>query len=125
MILGTFDSETTIFFGDEVFRWLAWDEPAKGSKGWPRQIAYTAKEYRRLDELATDLRKRLDVQAIDIEKVGYVLGKEAADLDSSIESREKNEVDEPAPKKPAGGKRKMESTAPEAKGRKSRRVASS
>jgi hypothetical protein len=141
LILCTCDPETTIFFGDEVFRWLSWDEPSKGPKGWTRQISYTAKEYRRFDELATDLRKRLNVKAIDIEKVGYVLGKEKADVDlgmnskegNSVESKEENsqkskdqnKAEAPAPKTVTASKRKIESTAPEAKGRRSKRLASS
>ncbi|KAF7195791.1 hypothetical protein HII31_02926 [Pseudocercospora fuligena] len=61
------------FFSDELFRW-AFHEPAKG-KGWDRPIKYTPTEYLKLFEKVEQLVDRLDVSAVDAEKVAYVLGK--------------------------------------------------
>lgn len=69
------------FFSDELYRYLHFEE-AK-SKGWDRKISYTMKEYNSLFEKLQTLRERLEkenkqqVSAIDIEKMAYVLGKEA------------------------------------------------
>lgn len=69
------------FFSDELYRYLHFEE-AK-SKGWDRKISYTMKEYKSLFEKLQTLRERLEkenkqqVSAIDIEKMAYVLGKEA------------------------------------------------
>src|ERR1700759_182856 len=82
LILSAFDPDGAIFFGDEVFRWLSWDEPPKGPKGWGRRIGYTLGEYRQLNRLVGDFIKRLDVKAIEVEMVGYVLGKEKIDVDA-------------------------------------------
>jgi hypothetical protein len=80
LILAVYDPEGAIFFGDEVFRWLSWSEPQKGASGWGRKIAYNASEYRTLDRLASAVTARLGVAAVDVEKVGYVLGKQNADV---------------------------------------------
>ncbi|EME84352.1 uncharacterized protein MYCFIDRAFT_135169 [Pseudocercospora fijiensis CIRAD86] len=61
------------FFSDELFRW-AFYEDAKG-KGWDRSIKYTPKEYLELFEKLQQLVNRIDVSAVDAERVAYVLGK--------------------------------------------------
>ena len=69
------------FFSDELYRYLHFEEAS--SKGWDRKISYTMKEYKSLFEKLQTLRERLEkenkqqVSAIDIEKMAYVLGKEA------------------------------------------------
>lgn len=76
------------FFSDELYRYLHFEEAA--SKGWDRKINYTMKEYKSLFEKLQTLRKRLkkqskqDVSAIDIERMAYVLGKEAPTNDPDI-----------------------------------------
>jgi hypothetical protein len=100
LILAVYDSDSAIFFGDEVFRWLCWSEPQKGASGWGRKIAYNASEYKTLDKLASTLTARLNVEAVEVEKVGYVLGKENADIDAHLSSK--------ALKAPEQAKRKSE-----------------
>jgi hypothetical protein len=76
------------FFSDELYRYLHFEEAA--SKGWDRKINYTMKEYKSLFEKLQTLRKRLEkeskktVSAIDIERMAYVLGKEAPTNDPDI-----------------------------------------
>ena len=83
LILATYDPDHAGFFGDEVFRWLMWDEPtSKPGKGWSRVIAYNLKEYKRFAEQMDAVVKRLGVNAIEVEMVGYVLGRSKADIDS-------------------------------------------
>jgi hypothetical protein len=101
LILAVYDPAGAIFFGDEVFRWLSWAEPQKGASGWGRKIAYNAGEYRTLDRLASALIARLGVAAVDVEKVGYVLGKEHADVDADAKTAA-------VPAKAAARKRKSE-----------------
>jgi hypothetical protein len=71
LLLAVHDPARTVFFGDEVFSWMCQD----GKKGI---IRYSVKEY---EELVTETRKlieRLEVDARDVEMVGYVLIKEAS-----------------------------------------------
>jgi hypothetical protein len=102
LILAVYDPDGATFFGDEVFRWLAWGEPQKGASGWGRKIAYNASEYRTLDRLASALTARLGVAAVEAEKVGYVLGKESADVDAVAKTSST------ATKAPERSKRKSE-----------------
>jgi hypothetical protein len=81
LIVSVADPERAVFFGDEVFRWLMWDEESKAGKGWGRKIGYTAKEYRVLAEKAGEVCERLGVRAADLEKVGWVLGRENRNVD--------------------------------------------
>ena len=94
------------FFSDELYRYLHFEE-AK-SKGWDRKISYTMKEYKSLFEKLQTLRERLEkenkrqVSAIDIEKMAYVLGKEApmkgpdAITFTRIDDDEEEEEEEPS-----------------------------
>ncbi|EME44721.1 hypothetical protein DOTSEDRAFT_98624, partial [Dothistroma septosporum NZE10] len=75
LLLSVYDPDHTPFFSDELFRWAFWS-PAKG-KGWDRSIKYTPKEYLELFEKVQELCERLEVKAIEAEKVAYVLGKRA------------------------------------------------
>lgn len=69
------------FFSDELFRWCFFED--KPGQGWDRSIKYTSKEYADLAAQVAKLRARLaegddqTVPAVDVEKVAYVLGKEA------------------------------------------------
>jgi len=95
--MSTLDPEQVPFFGDEVFRWIMWDEPSSGpasQKGWSRKIGYTPKEYRRFVELVNGFRQRLGVPASEVEMVGYVLGRTKADLDAKPDESETNEMTE-------------------------------
>ncbi|KAI9844620.1 MAG: hypothetical protein M1837_005472 [Sclerophora amabilis] len=82
LLLAVFDPQHVPFFSDECFRWVMY-EGSTNDKGWDRKIKYDAKEYRTLFELVANLRNRLqeesgkEISAADVEKVAYVLGKEA------------------------------------------------
>ena len=70
-------------FSDEGFRWMLLAE--KDGKGWDRKIKYDAKEYRQYLHEVKDLRERLGggITAEDVEKVGFVVGKEAVTGESA------------------------------------------
>lgn len=55
-----------------------WDEPGGG--GWKRSIRYNVKEYEQLVGKVGEVVKRLEVRAVDVEKVAWVLGKEGVDI---------------------------------------------
>lgn len=57
--------------------------------GRKKEIKYSASEYGLLEEKAKELRKRLDVSALEVEKVAFVLGRE--DWQMVIESAKKGE----------------------------------
>lgn len=67
-------------FSDEGYRWAMYTNAGRGNDGWYREIKYDLKEYRVYLESVTALAARLGegVTAQDVEKVGFVLGKEAA-----------------------------------------------
>jgi hypothetical protein len=85
LIMSTLDPDNVPFFGDEVFRWLMWDEPSTSpGKHWSRKIAYNLKEYKRFAELAAAVIQRLGIPAIELEMVGYVLGRSEAEIDTKV-----------------------------------------
>ncbi|KAF2480113.1 hypothetical protein BDY17DRAFT_312998 [Neohortaea acidophila] len=81
LLLSVFDPSVAPFFSDELFRW-SFFESGKG-KGWDREIKYNMKEYLQLFDRVQDLQGRLqkhgrhETSAVEIEKVAYVLGKQA------------------------------------------------
>lgn len=79
------------FFSDELFRWTMWDESGKPG-GWQRVIKYSAKEYEALVKRVAKLVERLDVRAVDAEKVAWVLGKEKVDLEADSENSTEAEL---------------------------------
>ncbi|KAF2223559.1 hypothetical protein BDZ85DRAFT_111184 [Elsinoe ampelina] len=74
LLLSTVFPDELLFFSDELFRWVTWDDE-KGGTGWDRKIGYTVKEYELLIGRVAEIRQRLGVAARDIECVAYVLGK--------------------------------------------------
>ncbi|KAK6537023.1 hypothetical protein TWF281_001226 [Arthrobotrys megalospora] len=69
-------------FSDEAFRWIMMDK-SNASTGWNRKISYDAKEYseffRRVRQVCRELASEDEaVDAGSVEKVGWVLGWEAA-----------------------------------------------
>ncbi|GME26850.1 hypothetical protein GTA08_BOTSDO01049 [Neofusicoccum parvum] len=82
LLLAVAEPAGTPFFSDEVFRWVHWGE---GGEGWGRRIGYTEKEYGRLVERVRDVVGRVrgwDVgvpEAVAVEKVAWVLGREGVD----------------------------------------------
>ncbi|KAK6503563.1 hypothetical protein TWF481_008577 [Arthrobotrys musiformis] len=80
-ILSSVFPETIPMFSDEAFRWIMMDKP--GTSGWNRNIAYNAKEYSEFFKRVRRLCRKLvsEGEAVDagsVEKVGWVLGQEAA-----------------------------------------------
>lgn len=70
------------FFSDEAYRWLTYTT----GDPWTSSIKYNAKEFRNMLESSLALAKRLGTDAIDIERVGWVLGHERAKLDQIPET---------------------------------------
>lgn len=89
LLLSVLDPDDVPFFSDEVFRWTHWDEPASAKGGgWDRVIRYTVKEYKEVVERVGEVRERLGVKAVDVEKVAYVLGQEGAYVSGEGEEEE-------------------------------------
>lgn len=65
------------FFSDEAFLWLMAD---RADGAWDKKIKYTIDEYLAMWDAATALRERLGVEASEVERVGWVLGRERTDL---------------------------------------------
>ncbi|KAL5408519.1 hypothetical protein PMIN03_006486 [Paraphaeosphaeria minitans] len=79
LLLSVAHPSTHPFFSDELYRWLAWDRPGQG--GWKRGIKYTVKECEEVADRFGELRARLGVQAVEAERVAWVLGRRGVDLD--------------------------------------------
>ncbi|KAJ1327783.1 hypothetical protein MN608_07114 [Microdochium nivale] len=70
LLLSVHDPKDVIFFSDEAFWWLC-------CGGQKRPIKYNPKEYKTLSDAAQKLSGRIGANALEIEKVAYVLFKEA------------------------------------------------
>lgn len=66
LLLAVHDPQNIVFFADEAFYWLC-------NHGKRDHIKYSAKEYTQLHENSQKLATRLNVKAIDVERVAYVL----------------------------------------------------
>lgn len=136
LLLSVAAPDTVPFFSDELFRWCAWDESGSPN-GWQRKIKYNAKEYELVLAKVSALVKRLNVRAVDAEKVAWVLGKEGVNADEEKEEeiakpkavKEDTEEDQiadtkaPKQKSKAGTKRKASEAKTPAEGtRKSTRT---
>jgi hypothetical protein len=78
------------FFSDEAFRWVMTGVDFTknvGGKGWNRSIKYDKKEYVEFIKRVREVMERLggDVRAVDVERVGWVLGREKAAILVSTE----------------------------------------
>jgi hypothetical protein len=80
LLLAVAAPDTVPFFSDELFRWCTWDQSG-GSGGWKRIIKYNVKEYETLCRRVGELKERLDVRAVDVEKVAWVFGKQGVDVE--------------------------------------------
>ncbi|KAF2127291.1 hypothetical protein P153DRAFT_387836 [Dothidotthia symphoricarpi CBS 119687] len=90
LLLSAFAPETIPFFSDELFRWCMWDEPGSPG-GWKRAIKYNAKEYVQLVTRVEQITTRLEVSAVDVERVAWVLGKESVNIDVEGDDMEKGD----------------------------------
>jgi hypothetical protein len=78
-VLAAYAPRKVPVFSDEGFRWVMFNsEEGKGGRGWDRKLKYDEKEFKTYVEAATALGERLDVTIDEVEKVGFVLGKETA-----------------------------------------------
>lgn len=72
--------ESVPFFSDEAFRWVLTDADFTnnaGGKGWNRNIKYDKREYAEYIRRVRGVMARLGgVKAVDVERAGWVLGKE-------------------------------------------------
>lgn len=105
LLLSCYDPIQVPFFSDELYRYLHWSD-AK-SKGWDRKISYTMKEYKDLWQKMQDIRNRVEkesgqvVGAIEIEKVAYVLAKDAGSRKHTIDDDDDTQaLRPPSPKRP-------------------------
>ncbi len=105
LLLSCYDPIQVPFFSDELYRYLHWSD-AK-SKGWDRKISYTMKEYKDLWQKMQDLRNRVEkesgqvVEAIEVEKVAYVLAKDAVSRKHTIDDDgDIQALRPPSPKRP-------------------------
>ena len=71
LLLSVHDAERVLFFSDEAYYWLC-------CGGKKESIKYNKKEYAALGESAKELMGRLEVRAVDVEKVAYVVMNQAA-----------------------------------------------
>ncbi len=119
LLLSVYDNLNVPFFSDEGFRWIMFEE--RHGKGWDRKIKYDLKEYQIYFTKVKELRVRLskqsgeEIKAVDVEKVAFVLGKEAAGVkvgtddpsprqqqDTEIEDGEESNVSPPPVRKKRG-----------------------
>lgn len=103
LFLSVMDMQRVPFFSDELFRWVMWNKSSSSSSsssakstdgkegngkgkagkteatesGWRRKIKYDMKEYAQLLERVAEIRERLGVSAVEVEKCAWVLGIEA------------------------------------------------
>lgn len=103
LLLAVHDPENVIFFADEAFYWLC-------SSGRRDPIKYNTKEYKELISRSQSLAKRLDVKAVDVERVAYVLMNDADSASNPPKAVPHTNVVE---KKSAAVKRKRDSVANE------------
>lgn len=109
LLLAVHDPENVIFFADEAFYWLC-----NGGRQGP--IKYNAKEYKELNAKSQILAKRLNVGAIDVERVAYVLMKGAQPPSPQEESQPISTKAALEVNKTTASKRKQPSTSEEAPG---------
>lgn len=89
LLLSVYTSEAP-FFSDELYRWAFFESGDTKGRGWDRPIKYNGKEYAALFNRVQELRERLQVSAVEAEKVAYVLGKGEATATSSGQKLEKS-----------------------------------
>jgi hypothetical protein len=103
LLLGVRFPDHVPFFSDEAYRWLT----AASGNPWIVGIKYNAKEYAVMLDACLCLAEKLRVDAVDIERVGWILGREKADLSGSITTSETGSNRNPGPAT-TGSKRKEE-----------------
>lgn len=79
LLLAVFRPDEVPFFSDEAYRWIM-HTGSSSAGGWDSPIKYNLKEYLEYLRGVSQLIERLDgkVKAVDVERVGWVLGREKA-----------------------------------------------
>lgn len=77
LLLSVHDASKVVFFSDEVFLWLC-------HSGKKVPIKYTTKEYDELSSSSHELINRLNIDARDLEKVAFVLMREASPAEKEV-----------------------------------------
>jgi hypothetical protein len=111
LLLSTSNPAELPFFSDEIFRWAFWQN--KTGDRWDRKIKYSLKEYRELKAKIDELRGRIGREAIEIERVAYVLGKREVDLGAPATAdqiHQEAEADDTLPDEKAPGRDKANPT---------------
>lgn len=105
LLLAVQDPDNVIFFADEAFYWLCCD-------GKREPIRYNAKEYRELIAESQSLARRLDVKAVDVERVAYVLMSDSGSPSSAKEAAPLAEKKKKSPIKGEAAPSTKKATAP-------------
>lgn len=110
-ILATFQPLLIPVFSDEGFRWAMFEEKPGG--GWDRKLKYDVKEYSVYLEKMKEISGRLGVEIEEVERVGFVLGREAiSDQNSTVGGKKRKLKTEPEdPMKQARSTSEQTSTA--------------
>ena len=98
LALSVYDPVAVPFFSDEAYRWVMYSD-GKGNM-WDKPIKYDNKSYEEYFGAVQAMRRRLNaddqeekVSAGDVERVGYVLGKEA-DMGIEVGGDQKTQSDD-------------------------------
>jgi hypothetical protein len=86
-VLAAFRPKDVPVFSDDGYRWVMWEE-GKG-RGWDKVIKYTEKEYIGYFQGVGEVKERLKVNGEDVERCGFVLGKEAEGITAKARERQK------------------------------------
>lgn len=76
LLLAVFRPDEVPFFSDEAYRWIMHTGSSSGD--WDRPMKYNLKEYMEYLGGVSKVIERLGVMAVDVERVGWVLGREKA-----------------------------------------------
>ncbi len=111
LLLSAKDSVNVPFFSDELYRWACTVSGKGPEQGWKAEIKYSENAYFEMYSKVTAFRQRMEKEygaklpALDIEKVAYVLGREA---DPPVPKRAKPKaIASSAPAKLSGAKGKV------------------
>lgn len=76
LLLSVRNPDSVPFFSDEAYRWLTYTT----GNPWSAGIKYNAREFRAMLSASLELCQRLSVDAVDVERVGWVLRQEDSNL---------------------------------------------
>lgn len=111
LLLAVHYPEDVPFFSDEAYYWLCND-------GHAESLKYSMKEYQALISQARKLMNKLDVSALDVEKVAYVLLKQGDQAPSASATSGPKPKSKPAPKEAAAAAGNEKAKTPSSKKRK-------